>query len=59
MKKLLRKIKAPCGKCPYKLGLVAFVQNPCPQCRLNNYWMYDQFIQGKDKFYGLKINTNA
>lgn len=26
----------PCVKCPYKLGLVHTVVNPCPQCRQGN-----------------------
>ncbi|MCM1328147.1 MAG: hypothetical protein NC253_01785 [Ruminococcus sp.] len=33
----------PCSKCPYKLGLVETVFNPCPQCMLNNYSSFEQF----------------
>ena len=28
-----RPTKPPCGKCPYKLGLVHTLATPCPQCR--------------------------
>ena len=42
------KIK-PCKKCPYKLGLVQFVTNPCPSCKANNYEMYDILANGKYK----------
>ena len=33
----------PCVKCPYKLGLVHTVVNPCPQCRENSYQMFERF----------------
>ena len=33
----------PCVKCPYKLGLVHTVVNPCPQCRDNSYQMFERF----------------
>ena len=46
--KLLYRIKPPCRKCPYKLGLVECVANPCPQCKLNNYGTYEMLIKGKD-----------
>ena len=37
------KIKAPCSKCPYKLGIIKTVINPCPQCKMNNYQTYERF----------------
>lgn len=40
---LLYQIKPPCGNCPYKLGLVKTLSNPCPQCRENGYQMLDLF----------------
>jgi len=43
MKDLLRQIKPPCAKCPYKLGLVQTLVNPCPQCRDNGYQMFERF----------------
>lgn len=36
-------IKKPCHKCPYALGLVHTVINPCLQCRLNGYQPYQWF----------------
>ncbi len=35
--------KPPCGDCPYTLGLVHTLRNPCPECKLNGYQMYDMF----------------
>lgn len=47
--KLRRK---PCAKCPYTLGLVKTVTNPCPECKLNGYQSYEWFVkmqsQGKE-----------
>lgn len=43
MKKIILKKNIPCNKCPYKLGLVHSVVNPCPQCKLENYQAYDFF----------------
>lgn len=43
MKDLLHQIKPPCDKCPYKLGLVQTVINPCPQCKANGYQMFERF----------------
>lgn len=43
MKRILQQIKPPCSKCPYKLGLVHTVVNPCPQCRENGYQMFERF----------------
>ena len=40
MNQLLHQIMPPCAKCPYKLGLVHAVVNPCPQCKENGYQMY-------------------
>lgn len=35
--------KTPCGKCPYKLGIIETPVNPCPECRLNGYKTYEWF----------------
>ena len=35
--------KKPCSKCPYALGLVHTVTNPCPKCELNGYQSYEWF----------------
>lgn len=37
------KNQAPCKECPYKLGLVETVKNPCPECKLNDYKMFELF----------------
>lgn len=43
IKQVLHQIKPPCARCPYKLGLVHTVVNPCPQCRENGYQMFENF----------------
>ena len=43
MKRLIYKWKVPCNKCPYKLGKIQTVVNPCSQCKLNGYQGYEQF----------------
>ncbi|MBR0283090.1 MAG: hypothetical protein IJQ81_16130 [Oscillibacter sp.] len=42
MKNPLKYLKPPCAHCPYKLGLVRALVNPCPQCRANGYAMFEQ-----------------
>lgn len=49
MKKLLYRIKPPCTGCPYKLGQVHTVVNPCSGCRLNGYQTYEEFLQQLEK----------
>ena len=49
MKQLLYQMKLPCAKCPYKLGQIHTVANPCPQCRENGYQMYERFQNGISK----------
>lgn len=49
MKKLLYRLKAPCSRCPYKLGLVETPVNPCPQCRMNGYQTFDRFLKQMSK----------
>ena len=52
MKNLFYKLKAPCNKCPYKLGHVQTLVNPCPQCKLNDYRTFKEFknqMLNKDK----------
>lgn len=41
--KLIDRLKPPCPKCPYKLGLVKTLVNPCPGCKENGYQMFEQF----------------
>ena len=40
---LIQKIIPPCSNCPYKLGIIKTLENPCPQCKLNNYQTYEVF----------------
>ena len=48
-KKLIYKIKSPCDKCPYHLGLVATLVNPCPQCKENGYQPFEIFRRKMQK----------
>ena len=43
LKKLIHHMNPPCAKCPYKLGLVHTVVNPCPQCKTNGYQAFERF----------------
>lgn len=43
LKKIMKYMKKSCRKCPYKLGLIETVANPCPQCKLNDYQAFEQF----------------
>lgn len=35
--------KNPCSRCPYTLGLIKTLTNPCPECRMNGYRSYEWF----------------
>lgn len=35
--------RKPCAKCPYTLGLIHTLTNPCPECRMNGYRFYERF----------------
>lgn len=35
--------KKPCSRCPYTLGLIKTLTNPCPECRMNGYRSYERF----------------
>lgn len=41
--KLIYRIKPPCSKCPYALGRIRTVTNPCPQCKANGYRSFELF----------------
>lgn len=43
LKELIHWDKPPCPRCPYTLGLVHTLVNPCPQCRENGYKTFEQF----------------
>lgn len=44
IEKLVCKLHPPCPKCPYKLGQVHTLTDPCPQCKRNGYKTYKRFI---------------
>lgn len=37
------RFRPPCKKCPYKLGQVHTLVDPCPQCRESGYQTFVQF----------------
>lgn len=41
--KLINSRKKLCSKCPYTLGLIQNVANPCPHCKQNGYSSYEWF----------------
>ena len=43
IKKLIYQIKPPCPKCPYTLGLVRTVKDPCSECKANGYQSFERF----------------
>lgn len=49
---MLHQINTPCAKCPYKLGVVHAVINPCPQCKENGYQMCERLQQRIYNFDG-------
>ncbi len=47
--KLIYYITPPCSKCPYTLGLVNTITNPCLQCKDSGYETYEKlkkFVTG-------------
>ena len=43
--------KKTCSRCPYTLGLIKTLTNPCPECRMNDYRSYEWFqkqLSGED-----------
>ena len=45
-----RAVHPPCARCPYRLGLVVFVQSPCPACRANDYRTFDALTNPRVTF---------
>lgn len=43
LKEIYSQKKAPCGKCPYNLGMIGTLVNPCPQCKRNGHKSYEWF----------------
>ena len=58
IEKLIYHVKPPCHKCPYTLGLVHTFTNPCPECKENDYRMYERFLRelkrDKDILYTMR-----
>ena len=50
----LRTLRPPCRTCPYRLGSVQFVENPCPMCRMNGYRTYDDLTRGRGHMPGIR-----
>lgn len=43
VREMISQLKPPCPKCPYTLGVVHTVINPCPKCKENGYQMFERF----------------
>ncbi|MDE6944045.1 MAG: hypothetical protein K2P66_06445 [Lachnospiraceae bacterium] len=41
--KMVNAKKKLCSRCPYTLGLIKTLTNPCPECRMNGYRSYEWF----------------
>ncbi len=46
---LIRRVNPPCDKCPYKLGIVSTLINPCPQCKRNGYRSFEWLCKGQKR----------
>jgi hypothetical protein len=42
-------MKPPCSKCPYKLGIIHTLRNPCPECKVNGYKAYEIFVNQNER----------
>ena len=49
----LRAVHPPCARCPYRLGIVKFVQSPCPACRASGYRTFDALTNARVTFPGI------
>lgn len=43
--------KPPCPKCPYTLGQVHTLVNPCFQCKAEDYQMFERFNKRMAGYY--------
>ena len=50
LQNVFRTVRPPCARCPYRLGLVKFVQSPCPACVLDGYRTFDVLTRGRYNF---------
>lgn len=53
------KSESPCFKCPYKLGVIKTLVNPCPQCKMTGYSTYKRFIKQMELARGTKKNMDG
>ena len=42
---LIYRVKPPCPNCPHTLGQIHTFINPCLECKLNGYQMYEWFLR--------------
>lgn len=47
------RLKPSCPQCPYTLGLVHTLINPCPQCKEAGYQMFEQFQKEQSRNYSV------
>ena len=50
LQSVVRAVRPPCARFPYRLGLVKFVQIPCPACRMDSYRTFDVLTRGQRGF---------
>lgn len=43
LKEWVHRSKPPCPQCPYRLGMVETLKNPCPACKQNGLEMFEVF----------------
>lgn len=43
IRKWIYRMKPPCSKCPYEMGIIKTLVHPCPECKLNDYRKFEQF----------------
>ena len=53
LQRALRTVRPPCARCPYRLGIVKFVQSPCPMCIASGYSTYDNLTRPRVNFPGI------
>ena len=53
LRSVFRTVRPPCVRCPYRLGLVVFVQSPCLACRMDGYRMHDVLTHDRLAFPGI------
>jgi hypothetical protein len=49
IREIIESVKPPCSKCPYKLGIIHTLRNPCPECKTNGYKAYEMFVNQNER----------